>query len=209
MLRREQTADPDLLARVHAVKSFQQARFIADYAGFLEIPRYRAAAQFFLQELYGPADFANRDAQFSRIVPTLSKLLPEEVLQSVAGMAQLHALTEALDQAMAQASPYPVNDDTSYGHAWRTVGKRADREKQLALLLNVGAAIERHTRSAVVRTTLRMMRGPARAAGFERLQMFLETGVAAFAAMGGARQFLETIARNERRVIDYYFAHKE
>jgi hypothetical protein len=205
-LRHQQAADADLRARVHAIKSFQQARFIADYADFLKNPRYRAAAEFFLRELYGPADFANRDAQFSRIVPTLSRLLPEEVLKSVASMAQLHALTEALDQVMAEASPYPVSDDGSYRQAWRTVGRREDRERQLGLLLEIGTAIERHTRSALLKPTLRMMRAPARAAGFEQLQVFLEAGLAAFAAMGDAKDFLDTIARNERRVIDRYFA---
>ena len=31
--------------------------------------RYAGAARFFLDELYGPGDFSQRDAQFARVVP--------------------------------------------------------------------------------------------------------------------------------------------
>ena len=54
------------------------------------------------------------------------------------------------------------------------------------------------TRNPLLRHTLRLMRGPARAAGLGELQRFLESGFDTFKAMGGAREFLSIIAARER-----------
>ena len=82
-----------LAEKVSALKEFQQRRFSHTYIDLLASARYGAAARFFLSELYGPADFASRDAQFARVVPALVRLFPAEVVQTVAALAQLHALS--------------------------------------------------------------------------------------------------------------------
>jgi hypothetical protein len=73
----------------------------------------------------------------------------------------------------------------------------------------VGRALDRYTRSRVLGTTLRMMRTPAHAAGLGRLQSFLESGMSAFAGMGGANDFMRTIEDSETRTIDDFFRPKE
>ncbi|HEY6354887.1 MAG TPA: hypothetical protein VIY30_10395, partial [Burkholderiaceae bacterium] len=192
-LRREREADPGLRARVEAIKQFQHARFKRDYAALLASPRYCAAATFFLNELYGPEDFAARDAEFERVVPLMARVLPEEVKRTVADLIELHSLTEELDQRMAAALNSADIDERSYRGAWQRVGRRPDRERQLALMLECGRALDRHTRSKLLGTTLRIMRGPAHAAGLGRLQDFLEAGMSAFAGMAGAQDFLQII----------------
>jgi hypothetical protein len=205
-LRAAREADEGLARRVADIKRHQHMRFGRDYAGLMESPRYDAATRFFLDDLYGPADFADRDTQFGRVVPAMARVLPSEVTHTVAQLAELHALSEVLDQKMAQALPVEAVDDRSYRSAWQMVGRRDQREAQLRLLLAIGTALERHTRSRLLSATLRMMRRPAKAAGLSQLQSFLERGLAAFSAMHGAQEFLETIAANERRVIDEMFA---
>ena len=46
-----------------------------------------------LDELYGPQDFSDRDAQFARVVPALVRLFPQELVETVAVLARLHALS--------------------------------------------------------------------------------------------------------------------
>ena len=60
--------DAELAQGVARLKAYQQRRFARSYADLLESPRYGAAARFFLDDLYGPRDFSERDAQFARIV---------------------------------------------------------------------------------------------------------------------------------------------
>jgi len=204
--RRLRAADPALRHRVHEVKQFQQARFRHSYADLLSQPRYSRAARFFLEELYGPGDFAHRDGQFARVVPGLVRLFPREIVGTVAELGELHALSEALDTAMGQALVSPKLDATGYCDAWRAVGRASDRERQITLMLGVGSDLDRYTHRAMLRHSLRLMRGPASAAGLGALQRFLESGFDTFREMRGAEYFLNTIAQRERALADLLFA---
>lgn len=204
--RARRAADPALAQRVNALKHYQQQRLRHTYADLLASTRYRQAARFFLEELYGPDDFVQRDLQFARVVPAVVRLFPGEVVGTVVALSQLHALSERLDTQMAEALPGTALDAASYGTAWRAVGQAAERDRQIALLLQVGQSLDRHTRSRLLRASLHMMRGPARAAGLEALQRFLEAGFDAFGGMGGAKEFLETIAERERALAASLFA---
>ena len=62
-------------------------------------------------------------------------------------------------------------------------------------MLAVGSALDRYTRNPLLRASLRLMRGPAAAAGLGALQGFLERGFDTFREMRGAREFLDTVAR--------------
>lgn len=205
MLRGERNADPSLRARVEAIKRYQHRRFTHDYSALLSEPRYSQAANFFLGELYGPVDFTDRDAEFERVLPWMARLLPESLMRTVDDLIELHALTEELDQRMATELPTGDVDDQLYRAAWRVVGRRLDRERQLALLLAVGRALDRHARNKAVTATLRIMRRPAQAAGLGRLQALLEAGMAALARMDGAQAFLRTIEANEQKAMDILF----
>ena len=79
-------------------------------------------------------------------------------------------------------------DDGAYAAAWRTVGRPADRERQIELMMAVGSALDRYTRNPLLRTSLRLMRGPAAAAGLGALQGFLERGFDTFRDMRGAQR---------------------
>ena len=85
-------------------------------------PRHCAAARFFLDDLYGPQDFAERDAQFARIVPALVRLFPDEVVATVDSLAALHALSESLDSRMGRLLPSAFVDAEAYRRAWQATG---------------------------------------------------------------------------------------
>lgn len=196
--RRVRLADPSLAERVREVKRYQHARFEQTYADLLAQPRYASSARFFLEELYGPGDFTARDEQFARVVPAMVRLFPHEIVCTVANLGELHALSEGLDTAMGRVLATPDLDVDRYGQAWRDVGRAADRERQIALMLAVGSDLGRYTARSLLRHSLRLMRGPAAAAGLGAMQRFLETGFDTFREMRGADFFLQTIAERER-----------
>lgn len=204
--RAARAADPALAARVAAIKLFQHARFAHTYDDLMGDVRYRRATAFFLDHLYGPSDFSLRDRQFARIVPSLVRLFPLEIVSTVAQLAALHALSERLDSAMGRNIADGAITDARYGSAWRAVGEPAQRERQIALMLDVGTALDRYTRKPLLRHTLRLMRGPAQTAGLGALQRFLENGFESFRAMGGATEFLGIIARRERVIAQQLFS---
>jgi len=204
--RRACAVEPALRERVQAVKGYQHERFRQTYADLLAGGRYARAAQFFLDDLYGPGDFAQRDEQFARVVPAISRLFPREILLTVLALSELHALSERLDVAMGRLHENAVVDPKSYAAAWRTVGRPAERERQIALMLDVGRALDRYTRNVLLRQSLRLMRGPAHAAGLGELQAFLERGFDTFREMRGAEGFLGLIAERERELAASLFA---
>lgn len=205
-LRAERANDAGLAARVTALKAYQARRFARSYADLLQDPRYRGAARFFLEELYGPQEFAARDAQFARVVPALVRLFPQEIVDTVAALARLHALSESLDSEMARHLPSPSADAPAYARAWQATGRVEGRRQQIRLTVDIGRALDRFTRRRVLRTTLHMMRHPAQAAGLTELQRFLETGFDTFGAMSGADGFLATVEQREQALADALFA---
>ncbi|MCI1190361.1 hypothetical protein MOJ79_00715 [Calidifontimicrobium sp. SYSU G02091] len=204
--RRARAADAGLAAAVVRVKAYQQKRFETTYADLLADPRYAAAARFFLQELYGPHDFTQRDAQFARIVPGLVRLFPREVVDTVTHLAALHALSEELDTLMGRALGARALDRAVYVELWQHVGRAHDRKRQIELMHRVGLDLDAYTRNPLLRHSLRMMRAPARLAGLDALQRFLESGFDTFRAMRGAQSFLATIVRRETSLAERLFA---
>jgi hypothetical protein len=204
--RQRRLLSKGLSEKVEALKAYQQRRFALTYADLLASERFGPAARFFLDELYGPRDFSSRDAQFVRVVPSLVRLFPQSILAAVCLLAELHELSERLDTAMGLALESPAVDARAYAQAWARSASPADRERQIELTIELGEALDRLTRKPLVLTGLRMMRGPATAAGLADLQHVLETGFAAFLVMHGAQDFLAIVQQRERALAALLFS---
>lgn len=211
LLRQGAANSPQLARAVGEIKRFQARRFAGTYRDLLDSEHYRAAALFFLRELYGEKDYAERDAQFARIAGALERLFPEQVVATAVALAQLHRLSEELDLALAQSWLVQAErpEVQRYVAAWQAVGRRSDRNTQLTGVLEVGRDLERLTRMPGLRLMLKMMRKPAQLAAMGSLQQFLESGFDTFAAMGrsgdGAGYFLDTVKFREDRLMDLLF----
>jgi hypothetical protein len=215
-LRLHRTGDPALGAAVNRVKALQAQRFRGTYADLMGSPSFGPAARFFLEELYSDTDYTDRDLQFGRIAGTLQTMFPASVVATAVALAVLHAQTEELDQDMGRAwlaqapSGAPALHDTSrYAAVWRAVGQRHARQQQLQRVLAMGSDLAGLTRTPGLRMMLRMMRGPAHAAGMGALQQFLEAGFDTFGQLarqrGGVEQFLAAIEQRERALMDLLF----
>lgn len=204
--RARRAAVAGLNDRVVAVKAYQQRRFSHTYADLLQSPRYGPASRFFLDELYGPSDFARRDAQFARVVPALVRLFPSELVDTVATLAELHALSETLDSLMGEQVQSEPLAGPAYIAAWQRTDCAPQRQRQIDLTLGVAARLDRFTRRPLLRNSLRLMRGPARAAGLAELQRFLESGFDIFRAMHGVEEFIGIVETRERALASALFS---
>jgi hypothetical protein len=206
-LRARAAAQGEAVA-VAQIKRWQALRFQHSYADFSAAPASRPAVRFFLEELYGEHDFSHRDEQFGRIAGALERLFPAAVGQLAVDLTEAHALTEVLDHGLALHwlnLPDHTPAAERYVLAWRALGSRAERGRQLAVVQHMGRELQRLTRMRSLRLGLRMMRKPAQAAGLDALQHFLETGFDAFAAMDDPTVFLRAIEQRERVWIDRLF----
>lgn len=206
-----------LLASITAIRQIQVSRFRLFYNDLLNEQRHGQATRFFLTELYGGEDYADRDAQFARIGGALERLFPERVIRLAVDIAAVHALTEDLDAQMAKywSAIAPANHGdcrakaSAYVACWNQVQRPVDRDRQLQTVLAMGWLLADVVRIKGLRTGLRLMRRPAHAAGLANLQKVLEDGFDAFLSMGEADVFLDAIATRESQWLDTLFNHPE
>ena len=207
-LHAERRADPGLAGALERIALWQADRLRGTYADLAAQARYDDAVDFFQSDLYGSVDFAQGDADLARVVPVMMRMLPERVIATVAQAMELNALSHELDRALLAQLPRQDGSFTvaEYCGAYRRMGNRPAREQQIGLIGEIGAALDVYVKTPLIRTALAMMRGPARLAGLGVLHDFLERGFSAFRKMRGAAEFLATIDRRERELMDALFA---
>ncbi len=206
-LHEARAAAPELAAALDRLAAWQSRRLRATYADLAREPRYADAIAFFQADLYGPGDFSRRDADLARVAPLMARVMPAGVMAMVARAMELSNLSHELDRGLLSQLPEraPLSAAT-YGEAYRALANRAARERQIALIVGVGRALDRYVGKPFVRSMLAAMRQPARLAGLGALQHFLERGVAAFRRMGGADEFLATIETRETALMNAIFS---
>ena len=205
-LRGQFNGDPGLQEELQTLQRWQAGRLERTYADLKERERYRPGVEFFLEELYTDKDYLPRDTQLERASPILSRMLPSQAQESMRMAVQLEVLSQELDGEMARAlGAGTAIDEESYAEAYRSVGRREDRERQIAFILEAGRDLERLVKMPMIYTLVRMAHGPAHLAGFGALHDFLEDGFRAFRAMGGAGEFLQAIEDRETKIMQRIF----
>ena len=206
-------ADKAAAATLPALRRWQAQRLARTYADLQADERYAQAAAFFLTDLYGDADFAARDQQVRRAYPLIAKALPKAALAPISDALELHALSAELDGKLCEvlAAEFGAKariTDALYAESYRLCRNRAQRLRQIRLIVSVGKDLDRVVARPLLYRMLLLARRPAHSAGFGELQDFLERGFVAFRRMGGAEAFLQTIEKRETLILERLFAGK-
>jgi hypothetical protein len=199
-------ADARWAARLYILQRWQVERLLKTYSDFHALPRYVNAIEFFVHDLYGPHDYRDRDRDLQRVLEPWQHILPRRALQAVMAALQLEALTQELDLAVLHALNEKSVDTHSYAQAYRATNRRDDRERQIALIVECGKALDALIANPWVRRALRLAKLPARVAGVNTLHEFLERGYEAFAKMDGASELLQAIELRETENMNNLFA---
>jgi hypothetical protein len=198
--------DPERLAQLRSLQHWQADRLERTYGDLSMAPRYREAMRFFLQDLYGPHDSSRRNRDLKKVLAQWERRLPAHAHQAVLYALELEDLTQQLDARMVDALQGSAATATSYAAAYRQVGERMLRQRQIWLVASAGRALDGLARLPMIGTALRLARLPARLAGVTALHEFLEHGYAAFQRMGGAQELLGLIEQRETAIMQRLFA---
>jgi hypothetical protein len=197
---------PNVAAARKALRRFQSMRLAKTHADLLANSETRAAALFFLDDLYGAADFTQRDADIARLVPIMEKLLPVPALHYIAEAIELDALSESLDADMAlRLGEHFTQDD--YLAAYRSVDHRVERAKQIDHVASIGHSLCELVRNPYIGHTLTAMRTPAKLTKLSDLQQFLERGYDAFKKMKKPEDFVFSIVSRETLILENIFSN--
>ncbi len=199
LLESPQCQATDFIATLRELRAWQSARLARTYQDFRAVPRYSLAVEFFLTDLYGPQEFTDRNQDLRRAWRRLRRALPSAAMNVLGHSVELEVLTLELDHAMVRALGAVQVTDALYAAAYRAVGDRAARIRQIDLIVGIGGDLDRIVSRAWLGALLHAAHLPAHAAGFGDLQDFLERGYTAFRRMQGAQGLLSAIRERESR----------
>ena len=193
------------------LRQWQSKRLEAGFQDFLNDPTTRPAAQFFLSDLYADRDFSGRDRDAAKVLPMMSRFLPDTLLRAATDAIELAVLSHAFDLRLAEflarrPNPMLAISEADYCRAYRSAHYPRLRQHQIELVLRVGHALDAAVRKHGVYKLLKAARIPAQLAGLSELQLFLERGFTAFDALGGADSFLDRVGTREKAISRRLFA---
>ena len=182
------------------LQQWQRARLTRSYGDLAADAGYRPAIYFFLSELYGGLDFRHRDQDLGRVMPVMMRFLPDATLATMSEAFELQVISLEFDMRMVahmEETGLRKLNMQRYCRTYRACGDRTGRERQIMLIHKLGYDLDSLVRKPLVNRLVRLLRGPAHAAGFGRLQEFLEEGLESFRALPDAPFFIETIYERE------------
>lgn len=189
------------------IADWQAERLKATHADLYRHPGYHTGLEFLLTDLYAPAGMTRRDDNIDRIFPRMVKWLPDNLLDTFAGLVELNLITQQLDLELAELcqslglSAASLSND-AYCRAFRNSQKLDHRERQIALVAEVGHQLDRYVRNRTLGWLLSMSRAPAEMADLSDLHSFLHRGYSAFRKMDDVDLLIDRLVIRERRVME-------
>lgn len=188
----------------HAIRDLQDwqcRRLWTTHQQLSQRPHYHDAMAFFVDELYGPKDFSQRDADLARVIPMLVKVLPDKAIAALDSALYLNALSYDLDMAMVQALEGRTLNRQHYAQAYYQVGREPDRQCQIDGIRELGERLNEVIHIRGVGMIIRFARKPAELAGLLSLHEFLEQGYLAFKGLGKIEGFITPVVETETAIM--------
>lgn len=203
---RQRKAGHPLLAQTFEIADWQARRLKTTHQDLYEHPGYHHGLEFLLTDLYAPAGMTRRDDNIDRVFPKMVKWLPDNLLDTFAGLVELNLLTQQLDLELAeilerQGVTITALTDDQYADAYRQSKQVENREAQIRLVADVGEQLDRYVRNRTLGWLLSISRGPAEMADLTDLHSFLHRGYSAFRKMDDVELLIDRLVTRERRVM--------
>jgi len=96
-LKHERLPEKPLPPQVALLRAWQTQRMARTYADLLALPRYRLACRFFLEDIYAPRDFSQRDHDMLEMHAFMERFVPAALLRPLTNTIDLYAETQKLD----------------------------------------------------------------------------------------------------------------
>jgi hypothetical protein len=198
--------DPEVVL----LRDWQVNRLSETYSDLLRESRYSLTGRFFLNNIYAPKDFSQRDNDLEYLYDLMSSVLPKFLLSLVDNTIKLNNLTNILDYKLlhAMVEELDMKEEITpemYTEGYRICDNYDERYIQIELILEIGRQVDLGRRIPFAGTALRLARGPAHRSGWGDVHDFLEDGFNAFKNMRGAKKFLRIVKIRELYILNRIF----
>ncbi len=207
----------DLRQQIMHLRSWQCRRLMESYDELYQQKKFRLAMEFFIEELYGPNDFTQRDKDIEKVLPLMEKVLSEETLATFETALKLNSLSYQLDldlvmqlQAIESHVIDPLDDMANltteqYAKAYKACDNQPLRQQQLDFIELLAFNLSELARRKSIMFMLKLSRKPAKLAGLSELQRILEVGASAFKKLGEIDDFIQPIISGETDIMQSLF----
>jgi hypothetical protein len=208
---RQHGDDDTFIRRLRALQDWQAERLQHTHDYLLSHPKAEPGVRFLLEDVYGGRDLRPVATEIRRALPKAMKLLPDRVMSTSASALEAAIITQDLDEGLVDRLGERLDLDlreADYIAAYRDQAHERldDRQRQLALIGELGHHVDRYVRSRMIQTTFRMVRRPAHAAGFASLYDFLDRAFTAMKTLDSVGEMLAVIATDERDILERILA---
>jgi hypothetical protein len=195
------------------LRQWQASRLAQTHQDLLTSSQYGAACRFFLDDIYAPRDFSQRDSDLIRVYEAMRQVMPHAMAHTLIKVIELNRITIELDQHLlhiliGQLGLTDTLTETIYAEAYRRCQNYEKRRAQIDLIVDVGESVHHLVRLPFISLSLRLAHGPAHWTGWAELQTFLENGFAAFKKMEDVSFFLSCVAEREKQILENIYANK-
>ncbi|WP_395342434.1 FFLEELY motif protein [Ningiella sp. W23] len=198
----------NLRSIIRALQAWQTKRLLSSHEDLWQSKRFKPAMQFFIDEIYGPKDFSQRDLELSKAAPKIAKVLPDKGLEALENALRLNSLSLELDVAMVEALGNEKLSRDSYFACYRQCNNQAAREEQIHLVESLGLGLAQVVKIRGVSTILMLARRPAKLAGLSSLHEVIENGFKSFKNIGEVHDFIDPIITREKALMHSLFTAK-
>ena len=201
-------SDAKLASKLEEVQAWQRARIQQTHQALFSQPKNQLMAAYFVNKLYGGAEFDILARQLERIVPKAQKLeslAPTAALET--GTLAIHSAIVAteLDLHLAEwllAQDLPVNEPNML-LAYRTVNEADERRAQLASLKDVCYRTDKYINSFMLQKAFALAKSTAYKYNYHPLYDFIAEGFAAMKPLGSVASFIEPVCERELEIIEH------
>lgn len=212
---RQHKAAHELLPSTFTLARWQAERLKTTHSDLYSHQAFHTGLEFLLTDLYAPAGMSHRDDNIDRVFPKMVKWLPDNQLNTFAGLMELNLLTQQLDLELAEIlrARHGVTieasglTETLYCEAIRASNRADERSRQIALVAEVGHQLDRYVRNRSLGWLLSISRGPAEMAGLDDLHSFLHRGYTAFRHMDDVDLLISRLVKRETQVMNNILDH--
>lgn len=201
---------PDLLRRLQDVQAWQKARMQHTHVTQFAEKQNVLMSEYFLNRLYGGPDFdalAEQIARLMKYAHKAEKVIPENAVKTGTLGVELAILAVQLDEEVAiqllkDFHPYEALTDDMMRDTYLKLNQGEARLKQLALLDQLGASLDKYMRSFVVYAAFKMCKGAANKYNFNVMYEFMQDGFLAMKPLKSAEKFVIDFTKVERKIIE-------
>lgn len=198
----------NLADKLSQVQKWQRNRIFKTHAKLFAMPQNKDMANYFVNDLYGGADFHIMAKQLETILPKaklFEKLIPKNALET--GTLGIYAAVEAieLDLQLAewlQTNHLNVNHDNML-KAYQTVNAKSARKQQIETMKHMCYRTDKYINAFVLQKAFSLSKNAAYKQGLQPLYDFVDTGFVAMRQLSSIADFIEPFAEKELAIIEH------